>query len=110
MKRHIILLALFCLGCQKPEVNSVYYLDVVCQIYKDVHASNAGASVKEGDIYEHILAKLPEFEKANYQYISTMDSDQRYPTYKKLAELDGNPDWECPVIEKYMDALINSAG
>lgn len=109
MKRHIILLALLCVGCQKTGENNVYYLDVVCQIYKDIHASEASTSVKEGDIYEQIMAKLPKFEKDNYQYISVMDPDQRYPTYKKLAELDGNPDWECPVIEEYIDALINSA-
>lgn len=107
MKRHIILLALLCVGCQKTGENNVYYLDVVCQIYTDVHASETGQSEKEGSIYEQILAKLPEF-KDNYQYISVMDPDQRYPTYKKLAELDGNPDWECPVIEEYIDALINS--
>lgn len=108
MKRHIVFLAIICLGCQEPEVNNAYYLDVVCQIYKAVHASEVSASVKEGDIYEHILAKLPGFEKDNYQFISTMDPDQRYPTYKKLAELDGNTDWECPVIDQYMDELINS--
>lgn len=107
----IIVMAVWvgCLACSSSLEGNEDHFKKLCDIYTDLGSQDLSINVKEGMLAQRIKDELPDFYKEYYIHIYSMDPDQRYPTFKKLAEFEGRKDWECDAIKQYIQSILNAS-